>query len=62
MKEKELSYKRTFSESGQQEEGVQVSVHHEGKNHHGDRQPLGGPLVETHSYWTGRRVTQSPDL
>lgn len=46
-------YKRLVSQAGQQQEGVQVAVLHEGQNHHGDRQPLTQAPVETHSCWTG---------
>lgn len=48
-----------FSQSGQQQEGVQISVLHERKNHHRDRQPLARTAVKTHSYWTGHSVNQT---
>lgn len=48
------TYKRVLSQSGQQQERVQVSVLHEWQDHHGDGQPLAGTLMETHSYWTGQ--------
>lgn len=55
------THTRIFSQSGQQQERVQVSVLHERKNHHGDGQPLTGTSVETHSYWTGE-LSVKPDL
>ena len=48
-----FSYKWMFSQSGQQQERVQVSVLHKRENHHWDRQPLAGTPVKTHSYWRG---------
>ena len=54
-----FSYKRMFSQSGQQQECVQVSMLHKRENHHRDRQPLARTPVKTHSYWTGHTVNQN---
>lgn len=53
-----LTYEGLLAQPGEQQEGVQVSVLHEGQHHHGDGQSLPRSPLQAHSYCMGHRVNQ----
>lgn len=55
------TYEGLLPQPGQQQEGVQVSVLHEGQNHHGDREAPAGAPVEADP-WGTDRVNHGADL